>query len=95
MNLEPAVHDNIKITTLSYSFSNNDANKYYITLTSHLKTDIGATEILAVTLGDWSSSLADSNPLSVAYSSATDSVYVLFVKHTFSNASMTLDVTYR
>jgi len=87
---------NIKITNLSYNnLNNNDANKYYITLTSHLKTDIGATEILAVTLGNWSGGLANANPLSVAYVPTTDSVFVLFAKHTFSNEGLTLNVLYR
>lgn len=92
-----SVKDDIKVFDKKYTISNSDATMYYVTASSHCKQDItgGASEILAVTMGDWQANITNRHVASVAYSPSYDSLFVLFEPHTFSNTNITVRFMYR
>ena len=92
-----SVKDNIKFFDKTYTVSNADATLYYVTASSQCKQDItgGANEILAVTMGDWQANITNKHAASVAYSPSSDSLFVLFEPHTFSNTNIKVRFMYR
>ena len=73
--------------------SNSDTSTYYIVLTNDLIGDLNdnATEILSITLAGWSSV---QNIVAIGFEN--NILYLLYPKgHTFSNASVSVQVAYR
>lgn len=90
-----SVKDELKTASIEYTISNADAQRYYVIASSHVKQDLGAKEILAATLGGWQANIANKHIVSVAYEKATDSTYILFEPHTFSDSKVTVNYLYR
>ena len=84
--LNPMEYEGYKTVYKRYDgFDNTNASAYYINLTSHLKTDLNVSEILAVTLANWGGVVSNNNPVSIAYYPSSDTLQCLFVPHTFTN----------
>ena len=86
---------NVKTVLKEYTgLSNSNSSGYYIQVTTHLKTDIGASKILGVMVADWQGTLANGHPINVAYNCDTDILLVMFTPHTFSNVYLKITVMY-
>lgn len=90
-----SVKDELKTASVEYTISNADAQMYFVTASSHVKQDLGAKEILAATLGEWQANVSNKHAVSVSYGKSTDSTYILFEPHTFTNSKVTVNYLYR
>lgn len=90
-----SIKDDIKSRAVEYTVSNSDPTMYYVIASNHVKQDLGAKEILAATLGEWQAGVSNKHAISVSYGRSTDSTYILFEPHTFSNIKVTVNYLYR